>query len=522
MTEKNVDDPEAVQAAPEDTDDLIDPAISAHFPTGGWPDESFLCNDSEVAEPDLAHDVPAIEEADLETDNESWLASADPIARYLRDIRSVPLLSRDEEIKLAQQIEKGEIAIVEEALSSPVALRYALDLGRTVAAGKLNIRDVVKLRIESSGEHLIDAKTLNTRFRAGMRRLQTLETRLQHEALEWEKPTRPVREPRLDTKLNRRNQKIAELIKVLDLNPQQTEFIIDRHREIYEQASRIKGDSRTPSRQRKELRVVERAIGMPLAELQRKIGVIDDSKGQVAAAKHDFIQANLRLVAAVAKKYCGHGLSYLDLIQEGNIGLMRAVDKFDYRLGFRFATYATWWIRQAVTRSLADYAHTIRIPVHMVELTNKLTHTMDAFGRQLGRKPTAAEIAAHMAIPKAKVQTVLSLVKEPISLDTPLGDDGDTCLADVLTDDRAEDPEAVLMDARFKEAMQKILTTLSPREEKIICMRFGIRQKSNYTLEETGKVFGITRERIRQIEAIALKKLRRHDPILRQLAPMIK
>jgi RNA polymerase primary sigma factor len=521
MTEKNAEASEISRAAPEDSGDPIDPAISTYFPAGDWVDESFLGTDNEATKPESADDELAAEEPGHEADSESWLASADPIARYLRDIRSVPLLSRGEEIKLAQQIEDGENAIVEETLSSLVALRYTLELGKTVAAGKLNMRDVVKLRIETSGEHLIDEKLLNTRFRAGIKKLQTLATRCQTESLESEKPLRDAHKPD-DTKLNRRNLKIAELIKTLDLNPLQTESIIDRHREIYEQVSRLKDDSKTPSRQGKELRVVERTIGMPFAELRRKIDVIDNSKAQVAAAKHDFIQANLRLVAAIAKKYCGHGLSYLDLIQEGNIGLMRAVDKFDYRLGFRFATYATWWIRQAVTRSLADYAHTIRIPVHMVELTNKLTHTMDAYGRQLGRKPTPAEIAEHMAIPEAKVQTVLSLVKEPISLDTPLGEDGDTCLADILTDDHAEDPEAVLMDTRFKEAMQKILTTLSPREEKIICMRFGIRQKSNYTLEETGKVFGITRERIRQIEAIALKKLRRHDPALRRLAPMLK
>jgi RNA polymerase primary sigma factor len=312
------------------------------------------------------------------------------------------------------------------------------------------------------------------------------------------------------------------LIKSLELNHQQIDAIIQRHKEIYERAKGLNENSSGQVTQRKEIRAVERAIGMSVAELGRKVETIVIKKAQVTAAKNDFVQANLRLVAAIAKKYCGHGHSYLDLIQEGNIGLMRAIDKFDHRLGFRFSTYASWWIRQAVTRSLSDYAHTIRIPVHMVELTNKMTRTMDSLGRQIGHRATAKEVAAHMAIPETKVHTLLNLVKEPISLETPLGDDADNCLADVIADERAVDPEAVLLDVRFKEDMRRILTMLTPREEKIICMRFGIREKTNYTLEETGKVFGITRERIRQIEAIALKKLRRSDRALRHLMPRTK
>jgi RNA polymerase primary sigma factor len=308
-------------------------------------------------------------------------------------------------------------------------------------------------------------------------------------------------------------------MKSLDLNDRQIQAIIDRHQAVYEQAKMLeKNAARHPARRRK-VQAIEAAIGMPISELERKLDVIFVKKAQIAVAKNDFVQANLRLVAAIAKKYCGRGLSYQDLIQEGNIGLMRAVDKFDYRLGFRFSTYASWWIRQSVARSLSDYSHTIRIPVHMSELSIKLAHTIKDLGRQLGRKPNAAEIAANMAVPEAKLQSILSLVKEPISLDHPLGDEGDDCLVDRLSDNHTPGPEAALIEASFKEAIQKILNCLTPREEKIICMRFGIRGKTPHTLEEAGKVFGITRERIRQIEAVALKKLRRH-PGLRVFRPL--
>ena len=520
MIKDNANTPGEMPLLPDEEENTAEIEISAHFHTESWAADTFLEPDIEVAGPEAVEETSGMEGLVGVVESDSLLTALNPTVRYLKDVRSVPLLSRDEEIRLARQIEEGESEIVEEALSSPVALRCALDLGKTVAAGELNMRDVVNLRIETSGEHLNDERILRARFRVGMRKLQNLATNWR--ASRSEKSITAARRNQRDAKTIRRQKKIAGLIKSLDLNRQQIDAIIQQHQHIYERVKELQKTFPTQPKQRKEIQAAEKTIGMPIAELGRKVGVMVGKKAQVAAAKHNFVQANLRLVAAIAKKYCGHGLSYLDLIQEGNIGLMRAVDKFDYRLGFRFSTYASWWIRQAVTRSLSDYSHTIRIPVHMVDLTNKLGRTMDDLGRQLGRRPTAEEIAAHMAVPEAKVRTILSLVKEPISLDLPLGEDGDNCLADVISDERAFDPEAVLMDASFKEEMQKVLTTLTPREEKIICMRFGIREKSNYTLEETGKVFGITRERIRQIEAIALKKLRRSDPGLRDLLPTTK
>jgi RNA polymerase primary sigma factor len=448
-------------------------------------------------------------------DDELPGTTSNPVVSYLREVKSFPVLSREEEISLAQRIEEGEAQIAEEALSSMLALHWTLGLGQRVAAGLVNVREVVKHSDDTSTKPLVNERLLKTRFRTRMRELQYMAKRHERTAKALKKPMTDCRRKQLDRTRVRQREKITRIIRSLQLNNQHIEKVIQEHEEIYQRVKGFESNVQEQGKQLKAIHALEEEIGMPIQEIGRRVATIFSKKAQVTLAKNDFVQANLRLVAAVAKKYNGHGLSYLDLIQEGNIGLMRAVEKFDYRLGFRFSTYAIWWIRQAMSRSLADYSRTIRIPVHMVELTNKLTQATNHLNRQLGRNPTLKEIAAEMAIPITKVKIILNLVKEPVSLEMPLRDDAESCLEELITDEHSPDPELVVLDSDFREKMQRILATLSPREEKIICMRFGIGEKSDHTLEETGRVFGVTRERIRQIEDIAIRKLRHRSVSLR-------
>jgi len=503
---------------------------------------------------DLASGTTSEKEEKGEELDAAYSKTNDPVRMYLRKMGSVSLLSREDEVAIAKRIEAGEKEVLEVVLKSSLAVKELLGLGQRLKAGKVRVREVVKevdeehetfdevlvtqkvhrimdsigvldkhndslreellqkrkvpkeRRIELTalleknrtemGTHLEEMQPNKRQIQKIVAKLKSLikkVERAEQEALEWE---RRLRKPMSDIKRVLRDVrdnpvKERNAVRELGLGPE----------EFHEMERAVRGAIR-------KIKRIEQEAGLPLDELKITYQQIQAGEHKAKRAKAEMIEANLRLVVSIAKKYTNRGLQFLDLIQEGNIGLMKAVDKFEWQRGYKFSTYATWWIRQAITRAIADQARTIRIPVHMIETINKLIRTSRYLVQEYGREPTPEEIAEKMELPLDKVRKVLKIAKEPISLETPIGEEEDSHLGDFIEDKSAVSPSEAVISMNLAEQTRRVLATLTPREEKVLRMRFGIGEKSDHTLEEVGQDFEVTRERIRQIEAKALRKLR--------------
>jgi RNA polymerase primary sigma factor len=520
--------------SPDDIEDVLQKLEGSNIPVADS-DERLLEQAAVVVADDDEESID--EDIELDLSAGALEKTNDPVRLYLREMGVVPLLTREGEVAIAKRIERGQLKTQKAIARSPLAVRELIRIGEALEAGTANIREIVLFseQAELTGDEDKAEEYRNWTIE-GIQNIR----KLSKQALkEWEKLraeqklTRGKKSKklmRLRRKVARLRLEIAQEIGRLSMTERARQRLINAIRAVQKEVrdsereittytekltkKRIKPDDqkefkRRVSASKKRLAQIEVDHHVGPVEIKRSLQSIVIGEQQTGQAKRELVEANLRLVVSIAKKYTNRGLQFLDLIQEGNIGLMKAVDKFEWRRGYKFSTYATWWIRQAITRAIADQARTIRIPVHMIETINKLIRTSRALVQELGREPTSEEIAKKMDIPVSKVRKVLKIAQEPISLETPIGEEEDSHLGDFIEDKSILNPADAVVASNLREITDEVLATLTPREEKVIKMRFGLGTSgSEHTLEEVGQHFAVTRERIRQIEAKALRKLR--------------